>query len=51
MTNARIARWSWYPIVALAFAIALVASRYFALDPATYFPEQREVYQANTPCC
>lgn len=49
MPNAVIARWTWYVLVALAFAIAAVASRYFALDPALYFPEQRAVYEAHTP--
>jgi uncharacterized membrane protein len=31
----------------LAFAVVLLVSRYFTLDPAVFFPEQVDVYQAH----
>jgi len=47
--RSRLARWGWYPIVLLALLFAAIASRYLSLDPAVYFPVQREVYRANEP--
>jgi uncharacterized membrane protein len=41
-------RWvSWGLMTFLAFAIALLASRYFSLNPRVFFPEQADVYQAH----
>jgi len=40
-------RFGWGLMSVLALIIAIVASRYLTLDPAVFFPEQRDVYQAN----
>ena len=42
-------RWTgWGMMSFLALLMALLASRYLTLDPATYFPQQRTVYMAHT---
>lgn len=40
----RMRRVGWFLSAILAVLVALVASRYLRLDPADYFPDQREVY-------
>ena len=45
MTLAR--RTGWGLMTFLAFGVALVASRYFTLDPQVFFPQQLDVYQAH----
>jgi hypothetical protein len=37
----------WGLMTFLSLAIVLVVSRYFTLDPAVYFPQQRQVYLAH----
>jgi uncharacterized membrane protein len=37
-------RLSWLLVAAFSLLVALTASRYLQLDPATYFAEQREIY-------
>ncbi len=37
-------RVGWATAAVLAVLVALVASRYLRLDPAAYFPQQRQVY-------
>lgn len=41
------AKIGWGILMFLAVIIALLSSRYLTLDPETFFPEQREVYEAN----
>ena len=36
-----IARFGWWVAAVLSLLVALASTRYFALDPALYFPEQR----------
>src|SRR5690348_3799424 len=38
----------WSVMLALALLLVLFAARYFSLDPAVYFPQQRAVYIAHT---
>ena len=38
----------WGVMLFLALAISLLVSRYLTLNPDVYFPQQREVYIANT---
>lgn len=40
----RMRRLGWFLSAMLAVLVALLASRYLRLDPADYFPDQREVY-------
>src|SRR3954447_9334966 len=42
-------RVGWGVMLALALVLVLFAARYFSLNPAVYFPQQRAVYVANTP--
>ena len=41
-------RIGWWLMLAGAALLVLTSSRYFMLDPDTYFPRQRAVYQAHT---
>src|SRR5688572_6948453 len=41
-------RIGWGSMLLLAMFLFLLASRYLTLDPEVYFPEQRDVYIANT---
>lgn len=51
-TNARkTTGWNktgWTLMLILALMIFVIVSRYLTLDPEVYFPEQRDVYIANT---
>ena len=38
----------WGLMAGLAWIVVILASRYLTLDPATYFPQQRAVYEART---
>lgn len=38
----------WTLMLILALLIFIIVSRYLTLDPEVYFPEQRDVYIANT---
>ncbi|MEZ4674426.1 MAG: DUF2306 domain-containing protein [Caldilineaceae bacterium] len=42
------ANMGWSLMSLLVIGIALASSRYFTLNPAVYFPEQRAVYTAHT---
>ena len=41
-------RTGWGLLLVGAVLMALLAAKYYTLDPAVYFPRQREVYEAET---
>jgi hypothetical protein len=47
MKTKRILGVSWGIMTVLALGMALVASRYFSLNPDVFFPQQRDIYVAH----